>query len=113
MPIYNLGLNETTSKHLDRYVTEKVLEVLSKAIDKKEWADDPILLLSTYQNELRAGIKDLGILHNRHTDQLAEIYKIVDEDFERAKTRLEVNNNPVKLLEDRVFQLEKQIQELL
>jgi hypothetical protein len=113
MPIYNLGLSETTARHLDRYVTEKILEVISKSIDKKEWADDPILLLATYQNELRAGIKDLGILHNRHTEQLAEIYNIIDQDFERAKTRLEANGNPVKLLEDRIFQLEKQIQELM
>ena len=107
---YQVGLDETTALHLDRYITEKVLSVISLEIDKEKWSDESILLLKTYQNELRAGIKDLGILHNRHTEQLAKIYEIVTGDIETAKIRLELSNNPVQLLEERVAHLEKRLE---
>ena len=110
MPFYNVGLDEATAMHLDRYITEKVISVISKEIDKKEWSDEAILLLKSYQNELTLGIKDLGILYNRHTEQLAKIYKIIDGDIEKARTRLELSIDPVKLLEERVAHLEQRIQ---
>ena len=35
--IYSIGLDETSSTQIDDYIEEKVIEVLSQAINSKEW----------------------------------------------------------------------------
>ena len=75
MPMRSLGLSDESSMQLDRYVKEKVIAVVSKEINKDEWGDDPILLLKSYQNQMRADIKDLWIQWDRHTEEINKIKK--------------------------------------
>jgi hypothetical protein len=110
MPFYKVGLDEATAMQLDRYIKEKVISIVSQEINKDEWDKDSILLLKSYQNELRQGIKDLWIQFDRHTEQLTATYKIVTGDNQTAKTSLELSTCPLKLLEERITQLEKRIQ---
>jgi len=102
----SMNLDEATAMKLDRYVGEKVISVVSKEIDKEKWSDESILLLKSYQNEIRQSIKDLWIKFDRHNELILEIKNKINP---QVLTSLELSNDPVKILEDRVRQLEKTI----
>ena len=96
MPMRSLGLSDESSMQLDRYVKEKVIAVVSKEINKDEWGDDPILLLKSYQNQMRADIKDLWIQWDRHTEEIKKIKKRITSE---VLTSLELSDDPITLLE--------------
>ena len=106
MPMRSLGLSDESSMQLDRYVKEKVIAVVSKEINKDEWGDDPILLLKSYQNQMRADIKDLWIQWDRHTEEIKKIKKRITSE---VLTSLELSDDPITLLEKRITLLEKRI----
>jgi hypothetical protein len=106
MPIRSLGLSDESSMQLDRYVKEKVIAVVSKEINKDEWGDDPILLLKSYQNQMRADIKDLWIQWDRHTEEINKIKKRITSE---VLTSLELSDDPIRVLEARISRLERRI----
>ena len=106
MPMRSLGLSDESSMQLDRYVKEKVIAVVSKEINKDEWGDDPILLLKSYQNQMRADIKDLWIQWDRHTEEIKKIKKRITSE---VLTALKLSDDPITLLEKRITLLEKRI----
>ena len=55
--IYSIGLDETSSTQIDDYIEEKVMEVLSRAINNEEWCED---------NSIRQDIKDIKEHLDRH-----------------------------------------------
>jgi ribosomal protein S15P/S13E len=74
--IYSIGLDETSSTQIDDYIEEKVMEVLSQAINNEEWCED---------NSIRQDIKLLGVKcldikkHlERHDDSLHNMYEAIN-----------------------------------
>ena len=67
--IYSIGLDETSSTQIDDYIEEKVMEVLSQAIDSKEWCED---------NSIRQDIKDIKKHLERHDDSLHNMYEAIN-----------------------------------
>ena len=106
MPISKLELSEATTMLLDRYIREKVILVVSQQIDKSEWSDEPILILKSYQNQMRQDIKDLWIQFDRHTERLTEIEKKITL---KGLTSLELSADPITILEERVKRLESRM----
>ena len=106
MPISSLELSESTTMLLDRYIREKVILVVSQQIDKSEWSDEPILILKSYQNQMRQDIKDLWIQFDRHTEQLVEIKKKISP---QVLTSLELSADPMTILEERIKRLESRM----
>ena len=103
MPISSLELSESTTMLLDRYIREKVILVVSQQIDKSEWSDEPLLILKSYQNQMRQDIKDLWIHLDRHAKRLSEIEKKITL---KDLTSLELSADPMKILEERIKRLE-------
>ena len=103
MPISKLELSEATTMLLDRYIREKVILVVSQQIDKSEWSDEPILILKSYQNQMRQDIKDLWIQFDRHAERLTDIEKKITL---KGLTSLELSADPMKILEVRIKRLE-------
>jgi len=103
MPISKLELSEATTMLLDRYIREKVILVVSQQIDKSDWSDEPILILKSYQNQMRQDIKDLWIQFDRHTERLTEIEKKITL---KGLTSLELSADPMTILEERIKRLE-------
>ena len=103
MPISSLELSEATTMLLDRYIREKVILVVSQQIDKSEWSDEPLLILKSYQNQMRQDIKDLWIHLDRHAKRLSEIEKkLILKDL----TSLELSADPMTILEEQIKRLE-------
>ena len=103
MPISSLELSESTTMLLDRYIREKVILVVSQQIDKSDWSDEPILILKSYQNQMRQDIKDLWIQFDRHAERLTDIEKKITL---KGLTSLELSADPMKILEVRIKRLE-------
>jgi len=103
MPISKLELSEATTMLLDRYIREKVILVVSQQIDKSDWSDEPILILKSYQNQMRQDIKDLWIQFDRHAERLTDIEKKITL---KGLTSLELSADPMKILEVRIKRLE-------
>ena len=103
MPISKLELSEATTMLLDRYIREKVILVVSQQIDKSDGSDEPILILKSYQNQMRQDIKDLWIQFDRHAERLTDIEKKITL---KGLTSLELSADPMKILEVRIKRLE-------
>jgi archaellum component FlaC len=67
--IYSIGLDETSSTQIDDYIEEKVMEVLSRAINNEEWCED---------NSIRQDIKDIKEHLDRHNDSLHNMYEAIN-----------------------------------
>ncbi len=67
--IYAIGLDETSSTQIDDYIEEKVMEVLSRAINNEEWCED---------NSIRQDIKDIKEHLDRHNDSLHNMYEAIN-----------------------------------
>ena len=67
--IYSIGLDETSSTQIDDYIEEKVMEVLSQAINNEEWCED---------NSIRQDIKDIKKHLERHDDSLHNMYEAIN-----------------------------------
>ena len=67
--IYSIGLDETSSTQIDDYIEEKVIEVLSQAINNEEWCED---------NSIRQDIKDIKEHLDRHNDSLHTMYEAIN-----------------------------------
>ncbi len=67
--IYSIGLDETSSTQIDDYIEEKVMEVLSQAINNEEWCED---------NSIRQDIKDIKEHLDRHNDSLHNMYEAIN-----------------------------------
>ena len=67
--IYSIGLDETSSTQIDDYIEEKVIEVLSQAINNEEWCED---------NSIRQDIKDIKEHLDRHNDSLHNMYEAIN-----------------------------------
>jgi len=106
MPISSLELSEATTMLLDRYIREKVILVVSQQIDKSDWGDEPLLILKSYQNQMRQDIKDLWIQFDRHAERLAEVEKKLTL---KGLTSLEISADPIKILEERMKRVESRM----
>ena len=106
MPISSLELSEATTMLLDRYIREKVILVVSQQIDKSDWGDEPLLILKSYQNQMRQDIKDLWIQFDRHAERLTEVEKKITL---KGLTSLELSADPIKIMEERIKRVESRM----
>ena len=106
MPISSLELSEATTMLLDRYIREKVILVVSQQIDKSDWGDDPLLILKSYQNQMRQDIKDLWIQFDRHAERITEVEKKLTL---KGLTSLEISADPIKIMEERINRVESKL----
>ena len=94
--IYSIGLDETSSTQIDDYIEEKVMEVLSRAINNEEWCED---------NSIRQDIKDIKEHLDRHNDSLHNMYEAIN-----AISNLQgMHKKLTDSLEERIILLEEYI----
>jgi len=94
--IYSIGLDETSSTQIDDYIEEKVIEVLSQAINNEEWCEN---------NSIRQDIKDIKEHLDRHNDSLHNMYEAINAVSRmtgKQKMLLDTHKELIKDLKEKV-----------